>query len=73
MPTIKYNSGINIDKECGICLAEYVHGDLLKILVCLHKFHTYCVDNWLKYNLSCPVCKWNLTKTNYKHHYKEVE
>jgi hypothetical protein len=45
--------------ECAICLAEYEAGEELRQLPChaKHHFHKNCVDNWLKLNGSCPICR----------------
>lgn len=45
---------------CTICLDEYQDGDQLRILPCLHIFHTCCIDNWLPRNSTCPVCKMDI-------------
>lgn len=33
---------------CDICLNEYKAEDLLRTIPCLHRFHTKCIDKWLK-------------------------
>lgn len=45
--------------SCAICLEDYEEGELLRILGCseLHHFHAECVDQWLKKNKTCPLCK----------------
>ena len=45
------------NEQCGICLMEYEHGDLLRTLPCLHAFHAKCIDHWLKQNACCPECR----------------
>ncbi|XP_057864298.1 E3 ubiquitin-protein ligase At4g11680 isoform X2 [Cryptomeria japonica] len=45
------------DAECCICLLKYKDNELLKELSCSHLFHVGCVDQWLKINSSCPLCK----------------
>lgn len=45
------------DAECCICLTRYKDNELLKELPCTHLFHVGCVDQWLKINSSCPLCK----------------
>lgn len=45
------------DAECCICLTKYKDSELLKELPCAHLFHVGCVDQWLKINSSCPLCK----------------
>ena len=45
---------------CGICLEDYVEGELTKALSCPsrpHSFHKDCIDKWLKLDASCPICK----------------
>ncbi|XP_058074681.1 E3 ubiquitin-protein ligase At1g63170 [Magnolia sinica] len=45
------------DAVCCICLAKYADNDELRELPCSHFFHMQCVDEWLKINASCPLCK----------------
>lgn len=46
---------------CSVCLQDFEEGETVRTLPCLHHFHLYCVDPWLKQrgrNLAaCPVCK----------------
>jgi hypothetical protein len=42
---------------CSICLAEFVEGDELRMLGCLHVFHSQCIDQWLAISRECPLCK----------------
>ncbi|KAI7822282.1 hypothetical protein BX661DRAFT_60849 [Kickxella alabastrina] len=41
---------------CGICLMDYLPGDLIVDLPCSHAFHEACVLPWLKINDKCPFC-----------------
>jgi len=45
--------------QCAICLSSYVPGEMLRELPCdsRHHFHQACVDDWLKLNATCPVCR----------------
>lgn len=43
--------------KCAICMAHYEVGEEVKTLTCTHIFHTECIDQWLKLNRTCPVCK----------------
>lgn len=43
--------------ECVICLEEYTYGASISQLPCLHHAHTECMEDWLKRQSVCPVCK----------------
>ena len=54
------SSGSNPPPCCSICIAPYEVGDELRTLLCLHKFHNDCIDQWLKtpaVRHLCPLCK----------------
>lgn len=44
---------------CSICLENYVAGERVRTLPCLHQFHAQCCDPWLERQASCPVCKFS--------------
>lgn len=48
------------DAACCICLGRYMDNAQLRALPCLHHFHVECLDQWLKINASCPLCKFFL-------------
>ncbi|KAI5063811.1 hypothetical protein GOP47_0020481 [Adiantum capillus-veneris] len=48
------------DAACCICLGMYRDNAELRGLPCSHHFHVECVDQWLKINASCPLCKFSL-------------
>ncbi|KAL2669248.1 hypothetical protein AAZX31_01G202700 [Glycine max] len=52
------------DAECCICLSSYDDGVELRELPCGHHFHCVCVDKWLYINATCPLCKYNILKSN---------
>lgn len=43
--------------ECNVCLCEFVDGEQLRTLPCCHSYHVPCIDEWLKRNAICPVCR----------------
>lgn len=53
------NNSNNSDEPliCVICLDAFEDGARLKILPCLHSYHSTCVDEWLVGHSSCPLCK----------------
>lgn len=49
--------GIN-DSICPICLSEYCTKETLRCIPdCRHCFHAECIDEWLRLNGTCPVCR----------------
>ncbi|PIN07149.1 hypothetical protein CDL12_20289 [Handroanthus impetiginosus] len=46
------------DIMCSICLSEYMPKETLRsIPECNHWFHAECIDEWLRLNSSCPICR----------------
>eukprot|EP01017_Pseudomicrothorax_dubius_P009828 TRINITY_DN13430_c0_g1_i3.p1 TRINITY_DN13430_c0_g1~~TRINITY_DN13430_c0_g1_i3.p1 ORF type:complete len:177 (+),score=23.84 TRINITY_DN13430_c0_g1_i3:64-594(+) len=50
-------SGDSDNKSCTICMSDFSIGENLRILPCFHKFHSNCVDTWLRQKGSCPICR----------------
>ena len=44
-------------RNCVICFEDFKIGQKRKILECLHGFHDTCIDQWLRINSSCPICR----------------
>lgn len=38
----------NEDSRCVVCLMEFEEKQLVRVLPCLHEYHTRCIDKWLK-------------------------
>jgi hypothetical protein len=62
----------NGDAECCICLSAYDDGSELRELPCNHHFHCTCIDKWLFINATCPLCKFNILKTENQNGSEEV-
>ncbi|KAF1327057.1 putative e3 ubiquitin ligase, partial [Globisporangium splendens] len=45
------------DITCAICLQQIVSKQPVKQLCCAHVFHAVCVDQWLRQEIHCPICK----------------
>ncbi|KAL2342673.1 hypothetical protein Fmac_003958 [Flemingia macrophylla] len=46
------------DNTCAICLCEYEPKETLRsIPECNHYFHADCIDEWLRLNATCPLCR----------------
>jgi len=46
--------------KCCICLEQFGDGDRVRRLQCLHIFHIEEIDNWLRRNRECPICRINV-------------
>ncbi|GLT84776.1 hypothetical protein SLE2022_029900 [Rubroshorea leprosula] len=43
---------------CSICLSEYQSKETLRCIPkCQHCFHAGCIDEWLRLNSTCPLCR----------------
>lgn len=45
---------------CSVCLEQVVDGEIVRTLPCVHQFHSACIDQWLRQQATCPVCKFRL-------------
>ncbi|KAI3731847.1 hypothetical protein L1987_63037 [Smallanthus sonchifolius] len=46
------------DETCPICLSEYHVKETVRCIPeCRHCFHAECIDEWLKMNGTCPICR----------------
>jgi len=43
-------------EQCMVCLDNFRAGDQIRILPCMHRFHVFCIDPWLRRNCCCPNC-----------------
>ncbi|KAI3886799.1 hypothetical protein MKW98_017151 [Papaver atlanticum] len=44
--------------SCTICIADFQAKDTLKSMpTCNHCFHAKCLEQWLRVNATCPVCR----------------
>lgn len=47
------------DDLCSVCLSSLIkEGGDVKVLPCLHHFHSTCVDKWFNTrHKTCPICR----------------
>ncbi|EER18461.1 ring finger protein, putative [Perkinsus marinus ATCC 50983] len=51
-------------EQCMICLNDFAPSDPpLRVLPCSHVFHANCIDEWLRRNTDCPICKDNVQRS----------
>lgn len=42
--------------RCVICMVEFMVGDAVRYLPCMHTYHVECIDDWLMRSFTCPSC-----------------
>eukprot|EP01064_Diplonema_japonicum_P037600 TRINITY_DN8854_c0_g2_i1.p1 TRINITY_DN8854_c0_g2~~TRINITY_DN8854_c0_g2_i1.p1 ORF type:complete len:489 (+),score=82.81 TRINITY_DN8854_c0_g2_i1:103-1569(+) len=42
---------------CTVCQGPYEPGTDVRVLPCKHYYHKLCIDPWVTYNRSCPLCR----------------
>ncbi|KAL1194527.1 E3 ubiquitin-protein ligase MPSR1 [Cardamine amara subsp. amara] len=57
MPTVEIDG---CEGECVICLEEWKSEEIVKEMPCKHRFHGGCIDKWLGFHGSCPVCRYKM-------------
>ncbi|KAF3528558.1 hypothetical protein DY000_02042450 [Brassica cretica] len=45
------------NEMCIVCFGNYNQHNYLCTLTCGHSFHFTCIDQWLRRNISCPICR----------------
>ena len=48
------------DEHCAVCLEGYERGGEAREMPCKHKFHSSCIELWLKVKGSCPICRFGM-------------
>lgn len=46
----------NTDTNCCICMTAYEIGESVITLICGHKFHKKCLNQWFEQKSTCPLC-----------------
>ena len=50
------------EKNCSICLDEFLAESQLYAIPCKHLFHKACLEDWVAENYKCPVCRGEIAK-----------
>ncbi|KAF0915833.1 hypothetical protein E2562_039142 [Oryza meyeriana var. granulata] len=45
------------ERDCAVCLQDFVKGNELRMMPCSHSFHEQCIFRWLCVSLDCPICR----------------
>ncbi|XP_052222454.1 uncharacterized protein LOC127838639 isoform X2 [Dreissena polymorpha] len=51
------SASADVKTDCLVCMEEYQSGERLKTLPCCHTYHAECIDEWLRRNAICPICR----------------
>jgi hypothetical protein len=51
-------------QACSVCLQEFDLDVVVRRTVCQHVFHKDCLDEWCLKNLTCPMCRSDLSHIN---------
>ena len=35
---------------------DFIPGELIRLLPCMHYYHIHCIDEWLMRAITCPTC-----------------
>ncbi|XP_019420565.1 PREDICTED: probable E3 ubiquitin-protein ligase RHA4A isoform X2 [Lupinus angustifolius] len=65
LPRVLFDDDLRArDSLCCVCLGEFeLKEELLQIPHCKHMFHIECIHNWLKANITCPLCRCSIIPT----------
>ncbi|KAJ8765736.1 hypothetical protein K2173_014858 [Erythroxylum novogranatense] len=76
-PSFTYSQvkGVKLGREtmeCAVCLSEFQDDETIRLLPkCDHVFHGKCIDTWLAYHVTCPVCRADLSPESPKNQRQE--
>ncbi|CAD8055863.1 unnamed protein product [Paramecium sonneborni] len=45
------------EQSCSICLEPFKPDSIVRMTYCEHIFHVTCLQNWMKKNKICPLCR----------------
>ena len=62
----KIKSNESNNSRCSICLCDFEIGEVKSTLPCLHSFHCFCIEQWIKRKKYCPICKFQISINSLK-------
>ncbi|CAN6243750.1 unnamed protein product [Urochloa humidicola] len=56
------SAAVGATPTCSVCLEEVRGGEMVRSLPeCRHVFHVGCIDAWLQWHVTCPLCRSDLS------------
>ncbi|XVF69479.1 hypothetical protein PTKIN_Ptkin11bG0085400 [Pterospermum kingtungense] len=65
-PAFAGTNGVKIEEDevCGICQEDMEKGEEVRAMArCTHKFHWFCIFEWVKRKTNCPLCRTQMETT----------
>lgn len=65
---------LKMSETCCICLDSMQPHTAMQLDSCRHCVHTNCIRKWVRtppYNMSCPMCRSNMTQRDFMHIYAD--
>ncbi|KAH9362835.1 hypothetical protein HPB48_015202 [Haemaphysalis longicornis] len=57
LPSYPFNTEAHPEQLCVVCISQMESREIIRALPCRHKFHASCIDQWLRINRKCPLCR----------------
>ncbi|XP_053680036.1 E3 ubiquitin-protein ligase Iruka-like [Anopheles nili] len=62
IPTVTINEEqVERKLQCSVCFEDFVVGESVRKLSCLHVYHDPCIIPWLELHGTCPICRKSLS------------
>ncbi|KDP43275.1 hypothetical protein JCGZ_22827 [Jatropha curcas] len=62
-PLLKGLKSFIVEREgdvCSVCLLKMEIGEEGKAMECMHRFHGFCIVQWLRRKKTCPLCRYEM-------------
>ncbi|XP_022728738.1 E3 ubiquitin-protein ligase SIRP1-like [Durio zibethinus] len=68
-PAFSGTNAVKIEEDgqvCGICQEDMEKGEEARTMICCsHKFHGFCIFEWVKRKTNCPLCRCEMLTRKY--------
>ncbi|XP_022728739.1 E3 ubiquitin-protein ligase SIRP1-like [Durio zibethinus] len=68
-PAFAGTNAVKIEEDgqvCGICQEDMEKGEEATAMICCsHKFHDFCIFEWVKRKTNCPLCRCEMQTRKY--------